>query len=335
VTPDALTRAFMMAFAFRLSGLRQIAERLGRTLGTRNFSSLCPALSRPGTLRYVQGLIRGLEGSHRPGRDALAALDSMAVTLPRTQRHRCPKFNDKTAGGGILWVFMIHASAACCPVRVLKVIPGAWHDSRQMLGVKLQSRGPVYLADRGFFAFDLIAQWLGQGVRFILRARADATWTEVARISGPRPCGKGWLWTDARVRLGAAQSRLHPEVRLIHARIGATDLRLVSSEMEWTAEQILDAYRKRERIEQFHRLLKESIGLAHLYSFSLSGIAFLIHAALLLALLLFLSEPEASGEVIALLRKALKSLRAGLGLDFIWKRNTIAARRAKSTCQNP
>lgn len=40
ITADALLRALLMAFTLRLSGLREMIERLGRLLGTANFSSL-------------------------------------------------------------------------------------------------------------------------------------------------------------------------------------------------------------------------------------------------------------------------------------------------------
>ena len=71
------------------------------------------------------------------------------------------------------------------------------------------------------------------------------------------------------------------------------------------------------------------LGLAHLYSFSQSGIMFLLHAALLLAMLLIMSEPRACGETIRILNETLRRLRVELGQGGVWRRNINAVKRTK------
>ena len=56
----------MAAFMLRLSGLRDIVERLGHWLGTANFSSLSPALSQPCSLRLFQEMVQCLQARHTP-----------------------------------------------------------------------------------------------------------------------------------------------------------------------------------------------------------------------------------------------------------------------------
>jgi hypothetical protein len=334
LTRDTLIGALMSAFVLRMSGLREIAGRLGQSLGTDNFSSLSPALSRPCSLRFVQALIGLVQTRHLPRRDELIALDSMAVTLPSTQRHRCPRLNRKTVGGGVLWAFMIQARRGICPVRILKVMAGAWNDSHQIKSIKLTPKLPVYLMDRGFFALGVIQSWLNDGVRFIVRSRKLVGVEIIGQISAPRRYRSGWIQTDAWVRLGGPRAKFHPEVRFIQAYVGKSVLSLVTSERRWTAERILDAYKKRQRIEQFHRFLKETIGLAHLYSFSYRGMLFLLHAALLLAMTLILGCRSVAGDTAALLRRLIRQLRSCLGLGGVWKRNTRPAFRYKSKAQN-
>ena len=125
------------------------------------------------------------------------------------------------------------------------------------------------------------------------------------------------------MRLGNAQIKPRPSVRLIRATLGGQTLLLTTGEMGWSAEQILAAYKKRGRIEQFHRLVKEGIGLAHLYSFSWNGMMFLLHVARLMAMLLALGKAGAAArETVDALREALKLLRRRLGLVGEWKRNS-------------
>lgn len=334
ITPEALICAVMTSFALRLAGLRDIVARFKRALGSDNFSSLSHAMGRPTSLLFVQGLIQRLQSHHRPGAQSLVVLDSMAVTLPWTQRHKCKRVNKRTAGGGVLWAYTVDAPAGTCPVKVLKVMAGAWSDADQIKGVELIAFGPLYVMDRGFYAMARMTQWMSQGVRFVVRARKNVVYEVVRVLSAPRSYGRGQIHFDAVVRLGCPSGKKHCVARLIKAVVGKEEFLLVTGEMRCQAEELLQGYKRRERIEQFHRYLKDTLGLAHLYNFSQTGILFLLHTALLLAMLLFLSEPEVNEEVIAILRRALKEVRARLGLGGVWKRNTISGTRAKRSCKN-
>ncbi len=318
----------------RLSGLRAISRRCGPLLATTNFSSICHALRRPSSLAFLRRLVSRLEGRPRSSsKQVLVALDGMAVTLPKTRRHHCKKFNNVTVGGGVVWAYMINAAKGVCPVKVLKLLEGAWHDTQVMRSVELLAQGPVYLMDRGFYAFDLLERWLRRQVRFIVRVREkDLVYDVVRTFSQPRRVGPKRLLLDALVRLGGPRAKTHPVVRLIIAQLPSGEhLILATERLTWSAERVLAAYRKRWHIERFHRFLKDTLGLAHLYSFAQSGITFLLLTALLLALLLFLAATEPGGETIKILRAMFKILRGFFGLDTPWKRNTVAHRRAKNS----
>ena len=253
----------------------------------------------------------------------------MAVTLAHSQRHRCARLNDKTVGGGVLWAYQVEAAGGLCPVQVLRVVDGAWHDSRLMREVTLSPHGPVYLMDRGFYALDLLEHWLEDGVRFIVRARRRSLVWEDLEIRGPaRRAGALRIVHDALVRLGGPRALARPVVRLVIADLGHDELIVVSSLWDWSAEALLAAYKKRGRIEVFHRLLKESVGLAHLYSFDRVGLRLLIHAALLVAMLLFVGLAQGRGDTCDGLHAALTAVRAALGLGTAWRRNTLARTRA-------
>jgi hypothetical protein len=314
--------------------LRAIARRCGPLLATTNFSSICHALRRPSALAFLRRMVGHLEGWHRSGaKEVLEAIDGMAVTLPKTRRHRCKKSNNATVGGGVVWAYMINAVNGVCPVKVLKLVQGAWHDTQVMRSVELIAQGPVYLMDRGFYAFDLLERWLAQQVRFIVRVREHDLVYEVLRtLSQPRRIGSKRLTLDALVRLGGPNAKVHPVVRLIITELPSGERLILATErLKWSAERVLAAYRKRWHIERFHRFLKDTLGLAHLYSFDQSGITFLLLVALLLALLLFLAATDPHGETILILRAMFKALREALGLDTPWKRNTYTPRRAKKS----
>lgn len=308
-----------------------MVERCAHLLQTTSFNSLSYALRRPSSLAFVKRMVGVLEATHEPGKGQLVGVDGMALTLPRTQRHQCKKLNRNTVGGGVVWAYMIEVAKGVCPVKILRIVEGAWHDTTIMATIELVPRGPIYLMDRGFYAFKLLQKWLKEKVRFIVRARQrDLVYTVLRTVCQPRKIANLCVTLDAVVRLGAPSAKLHAVVRLVIAILPSGEkLILATDRFGWSAQRILAAYKKRWHIERFHRFIKETLGLAHLYSFHQSGIMFLLHVAVLLALLMLLADASPVGETICVLRRALRSLRQSLGLGTPWKRNTYTRRRKK------
>lgn len=308
-----------------------MVERCGHLLQTGNYSSLAPCLRRASSLAFVRGLVERLEAGGAPRAGELVALDGMAVSVPKTQRCHCRKMNNKTVGGGVIWSYCIGARPGSCPVKVLKVVEGAWHDAAVMRTVRLAARGPIYLMDRGFYAFDLLEKWLEARVHFIVRVRAkDLVYTPLRRLSRRQGAGALKVIVDAWVRLGAPSAKRHPNLRLIVAILPSGEKLVLATDLRtWPCQNILAAYKKRWHIERFHRFVKDTIGLAHLYSFDPNGVAFLLYTALLLCLLLFLSANGVASETIQALRKALRAIRAALGMGTPWKRNSCIVSRGK------
>lgn len=329
LNPAALVQSFMIAFVAQLSGLRAIAQRCGALLGSQAYSSLPAALQRSSSLAFVKALVALLETTHEPGPDDLVALDGMAVTLPKTQRHHCKKFNNNTVGGGVIWAFQVNARKGKSPLRVLHVPQGAWHDSKVLRHVALVPHGPLYLMDRGFYALELVQLWLDQGVHFLVRAKNfPLVYQTLRTVSAPRTIGALTLTLDALVRLGGASAKAHPVARLIRTTLpSGEELILVTDQLKASVEVLLANYKKRWHIERFHRLVKDTLGLAHLYSFHQHGIEFLLYTLALLVLLLYFAHNNPQGQTIVLLRVVLKTVRSQLGLGTPWRRNMHTRRK--------
>ena len=63
--------------------------------------------------------------------------------MPETLRNNCKKYNNKTVDGGVVLAYMIQGAKGACPIKILKVVRGAWHGSKAMGSVKLTPKGPV------------------------------------------------------------------------------------------------------------------------------------------------------------------------------------------------
>ena len=289
-----------------------------------------------------------LSAGYVPAKSDILVLDSMAVSIPKSRQHNCAKMNNQTVGGGVLWSLCITAKRGVCPVRVLKIMEGAWHDSTAMKTVELAAKGPVHIMDRGFYAIDLLNQWLGRGVRFLIRARGkDLVYTAVREIGPPRvlrakTCSRGPLRSatalfDGIALIGGPQCRVkRPTVRLLVVRLErdgkVEELTLMSDELKLDAQKMLDLYGRRWEIEEFHRVLKRSAGLAHLYSFRQRGIQTLLGIATMLAMLLWLQDKvsyvhqktwKKKPTIPQLLRQLLSQARRAMGIGNPWRPNTI------------
>lgn len=331
----SLVLAIMRAMLCRMSGLREITGQCSGLLGTFNFSSLAPALCRASGISLLMTLIASLESRCEYIKGELVALDSMALVIAKTRRHKCAKFNDKAVGGGVLWSYRVKATTGTCPVKLLKLIRGSWSDSTFMRKLALIPELPIYLMDRGFYSIENIGRWLRDKVRFIIRVKASRLTYEVVRhLSQGCPLSNGWRFElDAIVTLGSPKRKSpRPQVRLIIAYNSKGEQFIFATsedEKSKTTQQVIDDYKQRWHIERFHRFLKDTLGLAHTYSFSATGLEFMILTALLTAMLLFFSvDPNDDRETILLLFAALKQVRQQLGIPPLWRRNILAKKRS-------
>jgi hypothetical protein len=285
------------------------------------------ALRPPQVARFAGDLVHALPG-HAPSR-GLVAVDSMALSLPATRRHGCAALNDATVGLGALFALAVKHRPGQCPVQVLATFDGPWHDGREIAPGMLRPRGPTHLMDRGFYSIANLNQWLADGVHFIVRARGkDLRWRTVRTLGPARPAGRvGIDHDDVVAEIGGPQRRLaRPRVRLVVARLpSGRDLVLASDHLAWSAERLLAAYKRRWKIERFHHFLKESAGLAHLYSFQQRGLETLLWVALLAVGLMLLGAE--AGESTALLLARCQALRRIHGLGHAWRPNTSRKRR--------
>jgi hypothetical protein len=332
--PDTLVRVLMLAFILELPGQRQISARFGDKLDSHNFSSLSPALRQLGVLLLTQAMVRKLLRQAPPPTPLrLVALDAMPLTLDQRRGRACRPLNDKTRGGGVLWAFWLKAPAGACPLQPLYLMRGAWSDARLIRAARrrLIPEGPLYLMDRNFYVIARIADWLADHVRFIVRARANEVVLEPDTICGPpRRIGPLQVLRDELGTLGSPQRcGPRPRVRLVWAlKPDGEALILISSQLDWPAARLLTAYGQRGRIEPFHRLVKQGVGLAHLYSFQPLGLELHLCTVILLVLLISLERGLGRQPTLGLLAEVLAQLRRSVGLPPTrWRPNTPAGSR--------
>ena len=329
INGPALVKTLVWALVLRLPSLESILDPQKKRLPTTHKSTLSHALRRTSHLTLLRRMIEHVTGLFLPTGDHIIALDSMPVTISRKRKSDAAKINKNTKGAAAIWEFIVNAPRGSCPARLLKVVHGAWNDSFQILGLPLIAKGPLYLMDRGFYSFKAIAQWLAMDVRFIVRAKAQQAQYKPLKTLHQN------LWLNVRtqivydgiVLLGAKGT---VKVRLIKARIaGKPELILVTNLLKADVSEILAHYRLRWEIELFHKLLKQTLGMAHLFNFQKNGIEMAILAALLIAVLLYLQSPAKSARTLDHIRLMLKLMRKSLNIQTPWMRNSSLRKRKR------
>ena len=315
----------MIAYVVRVPSLRALIERGRHVLKTTHASTLSYALRRPSTLALARWFVERLAALGRPQGHELVALDSMAMTLPRSRRG-CTPISSCTVGGGVLWSYRVDVPRGAHPIQILKITAGPWSDTKVVRQAGLIAGGPVYLMDRGFWALDLVDDWIDRGVRFILRVSAQDLRFRMIRLVGPkRTLADGTrIEFDGIARLGGPQRKIHPVVRLVYARrANGDDLILASDRWDWNAERLLEAYRRRWETERFHKFLKTTLGMTHYFSFQQNGLELALHVVVLLAMLLFMAHNAAAGSrSIDSLHESIAAIRKRLKIMQPWRSNT-------------
>jgi hypothetical protein len=163
---------------------------------------------------------------------------------------------------------------------------------RQQLRAELLRPGRVYVIDRGYESYGLLADIRAAGSSFVARLQADAVHAVAQeRPVGPEAAAAGVARDVVLVRLGgpAAPRRHAPgTVRLVTVAgaAGAGPVLLATDRLDWPAELVALAYRYRWSVELFFRWLKAILGCRHLLSQSAGGVAMQVYAALIASVLL-------------------------------------------------
>jgi hypothetical protein len=153
--------------------------------------------------------------------------------------------------------------------------------------------GATYVYDLGYYDFGWWAKLDAAGCRFVTRLKKNTPLT----VTGTRPVPDGGPilsdrigWLPARL----TNSRRNPfqkPVREVQVRIPTGKvLRILTNDLEASAQEIADLYRRRWAIELFFRWIKQVLKIKHFYGVSENAVRIQIAVALIAFLLLRLAQ---------------------------------------------
>jgi hypothetical protein len=172
------------------------------------------------------------------------------------------------------------------------VLTGGQDSESGQLSAALRA-GCLYIMDRGFEDYDLLAEILAKESDFVVRLRKTALAEPLERRPlTPAACGAGVL-SDSIVRIGWRQDRRPVttpvrlvEVQFINRQGQPETIRLLTNRLDIPAELVALIYQHRWQVELFFRWLKCMANFKHFFSESQSGMQLQIYVAIIGTLLM-------------------------------------------------
>jgi cell division protein FtsB len=146
--------------------------------------------------------------------------------------------------------------------------------------------GVTYIADRGYFSFDVVKQLHQLGAFFVLRIKSNILFTIQKSLaithSAPMPACFG-IVKDQLITFDNDPNLL--EYRLICFVICAKHFRICTNRLDITTLQVIMLYAFRWQIELVFKFIKRTIHGIHLYNNSRNGVQIQLYIIMILALL--------------------------------------------------
>jgi hypothetical protein len=276
------------------SALDKVQKRLGCRRTSLGSLSEASGVFDPALLRPLLGELAAQAQPHitGPEADALAALTAVDGSLWRG----LPRM------AWALWMDAEHRGAKLhLHFDVLKgvpldatVTPAACSEPAQLRAM-LQP-GRLYVTDRGYASYELLADILRAGSSFVARLKEDAAFTVAEARPVSAAARAAGVVRDVVVRkLGTDHHKdvLGQRVRLVGVATGkrladGTEevLLLCTDRLELAAELVALAYKYRWQVELFFRWLKCILGARHLLGQSQRGLTLQLYAGLIASLLI-------------------------------------------------
>jgi len=186
---------------------------------------------------------------------------------------------------------VIYDADADCPV-YLAVTPANVNDITAAKAMPIEA-GATYVFDLGYYDYAWWAELDAACCRIVTRFKANTPLTCIEELPVPE---SGNILSDRIGFLPArqAKSRKNPmqsPVREICVRIDTGKvLRILSNDLDATAQEIADLYKRRWAIELFFRWVKQTLKITHFIGHSENAVRIQIAVALIAFLLLRLAQ---------------------------------------------
>jgi len=285
------TFAHILIFFYTIScqGLNRLETKLKHAdpalgLPAVPASTLSDAFRRfpPALMRTAfQQLVHHVAGLEIPELQALGALWCVDGSyFPALRGMEWAKVRDKVYGIKLHLCFSLNRM-----IPMDCIITVGTGSERQALRQMLRE-GITFIADRGYFGFDLLAEIAATPACFVLRIYRNAVYEVVEQLpTALPPAVAAILGSVQDLKICFTNDPHQGEYRLVIFTLGSSDLLIVTNRWDLSTYQIVLLYAYRWQIELIFRFLKHSLNGLQLITTAPQGIHSQFYALLITALL--------------------------------------------------
>jgi Transposase DDE domain len=199
----------------------------------------------------------------------LRAIDSSEISLPKVYGQWA--YVSSSQNSVKMHTSLVVAdSDHVCATRIVLSTADIADQNAEVVAALVGEPNETLVMDRGYINYEHYLTWVKQGQPFVARLKANSK----CRILNQRPVAEGSLiHLDADVEMVELTSGEAFTVRLVEYDAVDTRtkktirIRVITTRVDLTAEEISQIYRYRWKIELFFKWLKQHVKLEKLYSF--------------------------------------------------------------------
>jgi IS4 transposase len=237
--------------------------------------------------KVFTGLLAELMARHEGAQrrelaDAVYLMDSTVLRLNSLSADWA-RFSDRLCGAKL---HVVYNPDSECP-SFAEVTPQAVNDITVAKIMPIRA-GATYVFDLGYYDYAWWAELNAAGCRLVTRLKSN---TKLAVVEQARPLQGSGILSDCIGHLPPrqAKSRKNPfqdPVREVRVRAeNGTILRIITNDLDASATEIADLYKRRWQVELFFRWIKHTLKIRHFFGTSENAVRIQIAVALIVYLL--------------------------------------------------
>lgn len=209
----------------------------------------------------------------------LLSIDSTTITVGKT-RLPWAVYHGERSG---IKLHVSFTNETAMPLQVVETT-GLKHDGP--IGISLEDKRFILVCDRAYFSIDKVDRYVKENQHFVLRLKENVQLNRKKSLKGTRAKDSN-VTADFTCTLGTPQKQTEKRHRVIQfTDHEGKDIRVVTSLMDITAEEITNMYKSRWAIESFFRWIKQNLNVPVLFGTTQNAVFNQLFAALIAYVLL-------------------------------------------------
>jgi len=209
----------------------------------------------------------------------LLSIDSTTITVGKT-RLPWAVYHGERSG---IKLHVSFTNETGMPLQIVETT-GLKHDGP--IGKQLEDKRFILVGDRAYFSIEKVDQYVSDHQAFVFRLKDNIQLNRKKSLKGSRPKDSN-VTADFTCLIGTPQKQTEKRHRVVQfTDYEGKEMRVVTSLMNITAEEIADMYKSRWAIETFFRWMKQNLNVSVLFGTTKNAVFNQLFAALIAYVLL-------------------------------------------------